>query len=338
VAVAFSLLLGLSTDGRVEMGNGPATISASETARQRLWNLVRIDDSTPGRLAFLLSLPALVFLVAIIAYPTLDALYLSLHRLGVAQLRTGELVFLGLQNYVTVLGDSLFHLSLQNTFVFTVISVFWQVVLALLIALGINMKASSLARISKLLVLLPFAIPPVVNALIWGFILHSKYGYANIILYNLHLIPQFIHWLGDPRIALFAVIIPYVWRTTPFSVLLFHAALQGIPEELYEVAKTDGASAWTCFWRITLPLLRPVMAVVLVLRTTWAFMVFDEILALTQGGPGNATWTAGWYAYYTSFYPPIEMGVGSAAAYVLTLLIGIAAFVYVRFVYRVVEY
>jgi multiple sugar transport system permease protein len=315
-----------------------ATNSVGQLARKRLLSLVRIDDSTPGRLALLLSLPALVFLIAIIAYPTLYALYLSLHRLGAREIRTGQLVFLGLQNYVTLFRDPLFLLSLKNTFVFAIVSVILQVVLALLIALGINMKASSLSRLSQLLVLLPFSIPPIVNALMWGFILHSKYGYANVILYNLGLIQEFIHWLGDPKIALFAVMAPYVWRTTPFSVLLFHAALQSIPKELHEAAKIDGASAWTRFWRITLPLLRPVLTVVLVLRTTWAFMVFDEILAMTQGGPGNATWTAGWYAYYTSFFPPLEMGIGAASAYLLTLIVGIAAFAYVRFVYRAVEY
>lgn len=320
------------------MGESLSTGIAGRRAKQRLLRLVRVDDTTPGRLAFILSLPALVFLAAIIAYPTMYALYLSLHRLGVEQIRTGRLVFLGLQNYVALLADPLFRLSLRNTFVFTAVSVVFQAGLGLAIALGINLRRSSLAKVSRILLLLPFSIPPVVNALMWGFILHSKYGYANIFLYNLRLIPKFIHWLGDPKIALFAVMAPYVWRTTPFSALLFHAALQGIPEELYEAAKIDGATGWTRFRCITLPLLRPVLTVVLVLRTTWAFMVFDEILALTQGGPGNATWTAGWYAYYASFYPPIEMGIGAAAAYVLTLLIGSAAALYLWLVYRRVEY
>ncbi len=305
---------------------------------QKLIGLFTVTDAKPGRLAFLLMLPLIIFLIAIIAYPTLYALYLSLHRLGAAQLRTGVLEFVGFNNFLALIEDPIFALSIKNTFIFATVSVIMQVVFALLIALGINMKRSSLSRVSNLLILLPFSIPPVVNALMWGYILNSKYGYANVILYNFGIIDEFIHWLGDPKIALFAVAIPYIWRTIPFSVLLFHAGLQGIPEELYEAARIDGANAWRRFTGITLPLLRPVLAVVLVLRTTWAIIVFDEILALTQGGPGNSTWTAGWYAYYTSFYPPLEMGIGAASAYVLTIIISILAFIYIRFVYQRVEY
>jgi multiple sugar transport system permease protein len=314
----------------------------SGAAPQRMWaralGVLRIDDTAPGRLALLFCLPLIIFLLAIIAYPTLYALYLSLHRLGATQIRTGVLEFVGIKNFLNLFRDELFHTSLKNTLVFATVSVIMQVVLALLIALGINMKFSHLSRVSHLLVLLPFSIPPVVNALMWSFILHSKFGYANIVLYNLGLIQEFVSWLGNPKIALFSVAIPYIWRTTPFSVLLFHAALQGIPEELHEAAMIDGASVWTRFWKITLPLLRPVLTVVLILRTTWAFIVFDEILAMTQGGPGDSTWTAGWYTYHTSFYPPIEMGIGAASAYVLTLMIGVLAYIYVRVVYRRIEY
>jgi ABC-type sugar transport system permease subunit len=100
----------------------------------------------------------------------------------------------------------------------------------------------------------------------------------------------------------------------------------------------DGASAWRRWWTITLPLLRPVIAVSLILRTTFAFMVFDEILAITQGGPGNATWVAAWYTYRMAFQPPFNVGLGAASAYVLALVVGVAALLYVRLVYRRVEY
>ena len=99
----------------------------------------------------------------------------------------------------------------------------------------------------------------------------------------------------------------------------------------------DGASGWAAFWSLTLPLLRPIIAVTLILRTTFAFMVFDEILAITQGGPGNDTWVAAWYTYKMSFQPPFNIGLGAASAWVLTLMIGAIALVYVRFVYRRVE-
>ncbi len=146
-----------------------------------------------------------------------------------------------------------------------------------------------------------------------------------------------MNWLGDGRLAMGAVIAAYVWRTTPFNILLYHAAIEGIPDQLYEAAEVDGASAWSRFRHVTLPLLRPVIAVTLILRTTFAFMVFDEILAITQGGPGNDTWVAAWYTYRVSFQPPFNVGLGAASAYVLALILGLAALAYVRFVSRRVE-
>jgi len=146
-----------------------------------------------------------------------------------------------------------------------------------------------------------------------------------------------INWAGNPDTALFAITVPYVWRTLPFAILLVHAALQGINKELHEAAAVDGANAWRRFWHITLPLLTPIIVVILVLRTSFAFAVFEEILAITQGGPGDATWVAAWYSYRKSFAPPFDIGLGSASAYLLAMLVGILALVYVRMIYRRVE-
>ena len=93
----------------------------------------------------------------------------------------------------------------------------------------------------------------------------------------------------------------YIWRTVPFSILLVHAALQGIPKDLYDAANVDGANTWRTFWNVTLPLLRPIIVVTLILRTTFAIMVFEEVMAITHGGPGDATWMAAWYTYITTF-------------------------------------
>jgi multiple sugar transport system permease protein len=147
-----------------------------------------------------------------------------------------------------------------------------------------------------------------------------------------------VNWLGQPRLAMAIVIAAYVWRTAPFNILLYHAAIQGIPAEIYEAAAVDGASPWQSLWRLTLPLLRPIVAVTLILRTTFGFMVFDEILAITQGGPGNDTWVAAWYTYRVAFQPPFNIGLGAASAWVLAIIIGLAALVYVRLVYRRLEY
>src|SRR5262249_55067594 len=120
----------------------------------------------------------------------------------------------------------------------------------------------------------------------------------------------------------------------PFAVLIIHAALQSIPVELYEAATVDGAGAWQRLTTITLPLLAPVITIILILRTSFAFAVFEEILAITQGGPGEATWVAAWYSYTRTFAPANNMVMGAASAYVLALLIGLFAIAYVRMVYR----
>ena len=291
-----------------------------------------------GRLAALMTAPAVVFLLAIVAYPLVFALYLSFHQVGARELRSGEMPFVGLDNFAALLTDAVFHQSLQHTFVFVSLSVLLEVVLGVGIALIINEQSVRISAVTRVLILLPWAVPPIVNGLLWSFIYNSKYGYLNVLLYNLGLIGDFVQWTGNADWALFLVIVPYVWRTTPFAVLLFHDALQGIPDELYEAAEVDGAGIWQRFWRITLPLLVPTILVVLVLRTSFAFMVFDEIFAITGGGPGNATWTAAWYVYRTTFQPPFEIGVGAAAAYVLALIIFVVAFVYVRLLYRDVQY
>ena len=292
----------------------------------------------PGKLSLVLNAPAILCLTLILAYPIFYAGFLSFHQVSIRQLRRGEFPFIGLENFTRLLNDDLFWLSLSHTFVFVAVSVALEVIIALAIALVINERSVWISRVTRFLILLPWAVPPVVNGLLWSFIFNAQYGYLNRALWNLGLIDDYVNWLGDSTLALTAVIVAYVWRTTPFNILLYHAALQGIPQHLYEAAEVDGASAWRRFWHVTLPLLRPIITVTLVLRTTFAFMVFDEILAITQGGPGNDTWMAAWYTYKISFQPPFNIGVGAASAYVLALIIGVIAIVYVRFVYRRVEY
>lgn len=288
-------------------------------------------------MAFLLCLPAFVFLLAIIAYPILYALYLSFHEVDLSALNTGDMPFVGLANFQALLRDGVFWAALRNTVVFTAVSVAGEVLFGLAIALVINEKGIKLSAVSRALILLPWAVPPIVNGLMWGFIYSPSYGYLNVILYRLGIIKEFMQFLGNADIALYMVSIPYIWRTTPFAALLFHAALQGIPEELYEAAKVDGANARERLWGITLPLLKPTFTVLLVLRTGFAFMVFDEIFAMTQGGPGNATWVAAWYTYSQSFRY-VEIGMGAASAYVLAIMIAAVAVVYIRLLYARVEY
>lgn len=292
-------------------------------------------ELSSGRLAMIMNAPAMVLVGVVLVFPIFYAAYLSFSKVRLGQLRRGfPFPFYGWENYVRLFEDDLYLLALQNTFVFATIVVVVEVVLGLAIALLINQQGIWLSRVSRVLVLLPYAVPPIANGLIWVYIYNVKLGFLNRVLFQLGLIEEYINWSGVPETALYSLTVPYVWRTLPFAILLFHAALQGLPQELYEAARVDGAGAWKSFWHITLPLLRPIIAVVVILRTSFAFLVFDEVLAITQGGPGDATWVASWFSYKKSFAPPFNIGLGSASAFVLALLIALLAILYVKFLYK----
>jgi multiple sugar transport system permease protein len=287
-----------------------------------------------GQFAFFMNVPSLIFLGAVLAYPIGFAAYLSVHKVGLAQLRRGEFPFNEWENYTRVFEDPLFWIATKNTLLFTAITVSSEIVLAVLIALLINQTSVWTSRLTRFLILLPYAIPPICNGLIWSFLYNFQFGFLNRILFTLGLIDAPINWAGNPDTALYAVTVPYVWRTLPFAIILIHAALQGIPRELYEQAAVDGARAWHRFWHITLPMLRQIIAIILILRTAFAFAVFEEILAITQGGPGDATWVSAWYSYKITFAPPSNFGMGAASAFILALMIAAIALVYLRVVYR----
>jgi ABC-type sugar transport system permease subunit len=291
-------------------------------------------ELSEGWLAFFMNVPSIVILAAVLAYPIYYAGYLSVHRVGIGQLRRGVFPFYGFQNYSDLFADPLFWLALKNTFIFTFIVVTTEVVVAIAIGLLLMQTSVRLSRVTRVLLLLPYAIPPIANGLIWSFIYNFKFGFLNRVLLTTGLVSEPVDWIGHPDTALLAVAISYIWRTLPFAILLIYAALQGINREYYEAAAVDGAGAWRRFWHVTLPMLRPIIVVVLILRTSFAFSVFEEVLAITQGGPGDATWVAAWYGYKASFAPPFNIGLGSASAYVMALIVGFLAVAYVKFFYR----
>ena len=287
-----------------------------------------------GALGVAMNLPTIGLLLLVLAYPVVYAGYLSLHQVGIAQLRRGVFPWNNGDNYARLLEDPLFALALKNTILFTLLVVGVEVVLAIAIALLLNQASLWTSRLARLLILIPYGVPPITNGLIWSFMYSFQFGFLNRVLFSSGLINEPVNWAGNPNTALYAVAVAYIWRTLPFAVLIVHAALQGIPRELHEAATVDGASAWQRFRSITLPLLMPVIIVILILRTSFAFAVFEEILAITQGGPGDASYVAAWYSYKLTFSPPNNIGMGAASAYVLALLVGIFAIAYVRLLYR----
>lgn len=302
--------------------------AASSRGKRRSFEL------SPRSLGAVMNLPTVVLLLLVLAYPVIYAGYLSLHQVGIAQLRRGVFPWNNWENYTRLLEDPLFWLAIKNTLIFTVLVVSVEVILAIGIALLINQSSLWTSRVARLLILIPYGVPPITNGFIWSFIYSFQFGFLNRILFSLGLITEPINWAGNPDTALYAVAVAYIWRTLPFAVLIIHAALQGIPRELHEAATVDGASAWQRFRSITLPLLMPVIVIILILRTSFAFAVFEEILAITQGGPGDASWVAAWYSYKLTFAPPNNIGMGAASAYILAILVGLFAIAYVKLIYK----
>jgi len=205
-------------------------------------------------------------------------------------------------------------------------------VLGVLVALLLNQKFPG-RGIVRTLVLLPWAIPPVVNALMWQWIYDSKIGALNGLLVTLGIIPEYRGWLSQPTSALLALAFADVWNVLPLAVILLLAALQKIPGELYESARIDGAGPIQLFRYVTFPWLAQTLLVVLILQTLSAIRVFDVIYVLTAGGPGTATTTLTWKTYLTTF-ENLDFGAGNAYAYTVSLITFGLALVYFRVLYH----
>ena len=264
-------------------------------------------------------LPAVTALSLVTVYPVLSVLFLSLHR----KLLLFDITeFTGLDNYRFLLSDDRFWNAFGNTVYFTALSVSVELVLGLGIALLLHRSFRFKGAVTAL-VLVPWAVPTVVSARMWEWIYNTDFGVLN------HLVGVKINWLGSPFWALNAAVFMDVWKTTPFVAILLLAGLKMVPAELYRAARVDGAGSWAMFRRITLPLLRPVILVVLLFRTMDAFRVFDAVYVLTGGGPANTTETLSIYAYKVLFQT-LQFGYGSALAIVVFLCVGTLSLLYLR--------
>lgn len=274
--------------------------------------------------AFLL--PALVFVAIFFGYPIVQNATMSFQEYTTRTFFTGEAPFAGLQNYIDAVTAPVFPRALWNTFMFTVGSIALQFCVGLGLALFFN-RRFPLSIVLRSLLLLPWLLPLLVSSTVWRGILDTDSGILNAAFEAVGL--SAVPWLTSPDVALLAVILVNVWIGIPFNVVILYSGLQDIPTELYEAVSLDGASRWQTFWWITLPMLRPVVMVVLLLGVIYTVKVLDIVLALTGGGPANATQTLALQSYEASFVN-FNFGLGAAFGNVLIVISLIFAAVYLR--------
>lgn len=283
------------------------------------------------RQAWVLLAPMLIVMALLTAWPLLRTIWLSFTdaELIGSGTQTG---YVGLDNYFYALTDPDFRAAIGRTLYFTVISVALEGVIGVLVALLLNQKFTG-RNVLRVLVILPWALPTIVNAMMWRLNFNPDYGSINALLTQAGIIDGYRSWLGSPDSALNAVMLADVWKNYPLVTLLVLAAMQSIPEDLYEAARLDGAPAWRRFRAITFPAIVGALSVALVLRTIDAFKVFDIIYVMTRGGPVDSTKTLSFYVYQESF-SYLRAGSGAAYAILMTLMCSVLIALYMTMLYR----
>jgi ABC-type sugar transport system permease subunit len=267
------------------------------------------------RSAAILFLPVVAVLLVVAAYPILYSFWVSLHDIVLT--RPLRRPFVGFDNYLRIFDDERFWLAVSRTTFYTVVTVAATTVLAVLVALLLN-EAFPGQRILAALLLVPWATPSVVNGLMWKWIYDPTYGLLNALLVQLGLLERYRAWLGDPDLTLLLIANAAIWKQMPLAALLLIVTMKAIPDDLYRAAKVDGANVFQRFIHVTLPELRPGLMLVLVYETMISIRHFDLFLIMTQGGPGNASFTLSWLIYVETFRS-LRFGTGAAMSYVLAM-------------------
>lgn len=269
-----------------------------------------------GPLTLLLLSPSMLVLLGVLVFPLFTSLGLSFTDLKLT--KPGSGAFIGLGNYLAALGDATFWAALGRTAVFAVSTVMVETCLGLAMALLLNQDFRCRGFVRGL-VLLPWALPYVVNGVMWKWIFDANFGALNAALTQLGILKEYQIWLGDPRSAMALVVLANIWKETPVAIILVLAALQSIPKDLYEAAAMDGARRVRVLWSVTLPILKPIITTLVIIKTIWALKEFDLIYIITKGGPANGTNMFSYYIYQNTFQF-LNFGYGAALAYLLTLM------------------
>jgi multiple sugar transport system permease protein len=285
-----------------------------------------MKKSTP----YILLLPALLFTVLVLVYPLAQNLVNSVHNVSLIR---GGSSWVGMRNYGRIFSDSLFWLAFRNTAVYAVAGTLLSLFVGLGLALLLNIKIGRFSNIAAFLYTIPWVISPVVAGFAWKWVLNDRFGIVNYWLAGAGIVQPGTSWLGDPRMALFCVILARVWQFYPFAMVMFLAGLQAIPQEQYEAAAVDGATMLRRFFNITLPNLRSVGSVLLVLGVIWSFNDFNMVFVMTRGGPMNSSMVLPVLVRELSFVH-FDLGAGSALSIITFVLLVLLSALYLKVVAR----
>ncbi|RME44011.1 MAG: sugar ABC transporter permease [Chloroflexi bacterium] len=276
-----------------------------------------------SRTKYLFVVPGIVWVFVFTIFPLLYSLRLAFSRSRLGQ----PVTWAGLKNFQRAFSDYRFWDTLEVTLLFVFASVFLTVLLGLLLALLFNRPIRG-QRVFRSLFTVPLFTAPVALGYLGLTIFHEEVGAVNTVLRAMGM-TNLPRWFSDVWLARFAVILVDVWQWTPFCFLVILAALQGLPEEIYEAAYLDTSSSWDIFRSITLPLIAPVLLTVIILRFVEAFKILDIPFSLTNGGPGAATQTLSFYIYLTGLRN-FNQGYASALAYILLIMVLIVSFFFFK--------
>ncbi|MEM3407793.1 MAG: sugar ABC transporter permease [Candidatus Aenigmatarchaeota archaeon] len=285
--------------------------------------LLRASLSIDKYARIIFSLPSLMILIPLIAFPTIYLIYLAFSRFDLTSMSQPEII--GLGNFIRISSDKYFWGSLINTFIMVISSIILEFILGLSLALILNEKIKG-KRILQLLFIIPMMIPPIISGLTWR-LLYDKFGPLTYILNIIGF--RDIDLIGNPVLAKISIIITEVWKSSPFMFIILLAGLQAIPIELYDAAKVDGASPLQIFKHITWPMLIPAISIALTLRIIEAFKIFDTVYVITYGGPAFSTEVLSLYIYRMAFRFG-DMGYASSLSYIMLLILTIITLILLR--------
>jgi multiple sugar transport system permease protein len=298
-------------------------------------NLIRrtkIFPSFEKLTPYLFIFPAGLFLMAIMGYPILFAIFMSFQEFTLETLVSKQTEFIGLVNYQRVFANPEFMVSLKHSLIFTFESIFFQFAIGLGLAILFS-KAFPMSNLMRGLLLSGWQIPSVVTGTIFLWLFNIDYGLVNFILTSLNMIKEPIGWVTQANTALTTVIIVNIWLGIPFNTIMLTAGITSLPEDVYEAATVDGANDWQKLIYITIPLLRSTILAVLMLGFIYTLRVFDVIWIMTKGGPGNVTEVLPTFAYRLSFIS-FNFGQSAAVSVIILSILLVAAIIYLKYAIR----